>query len=84
MILDLLADNHAVGAVELCEAIGWDKPAFKAHVRRLKELGLTVSLPRGYELPPRLGTAPARPDRMTSHDRMAGATHRSTAATVCR
>ncbi|MCR9123227.1 MAG: winged helix-turn-helix transcriptional regulator [Phyllobacteriaceae bacterium] len=37
-------------AAELAAEIGIDKPSFKRHVRRLKELGLTESLTVGYRL----------------------------------
>ena len=40
-------------AIELAEAQGHDKPWFKAQVRKLKALGLTISLSPGYELSPR-------------------------------
>ncbi len=34
-------------------ALGWIRADFKQHVRRLKELGLTISLDVGYRLSPR-------------------------------
>jgi len=37
----------------LAEAMGWERQDFKLHVRRLKELGLTLSLDVGYRLSPR-------------------------------
>ncbi len=37
----------------LAEALGWERADFKLHVRRLKELGLTISLDVGYRLSPR-------------------------------
>jgi hypothetical protein len=37
----------------LARGLGRETRAFKADVRRLKELGLTVSLEVGYELSPR-------------------------------
>jgi hypothetical protein len=37
----------------LAEAMGWERQDFKLHVRRLKELGLTLSLDIGYQLSPR-------------------------------
>ena len=40
-------------APELAELAGWDTAPWKANVRRLKELGLTESLPVGYRLSPR-------------------------------
>jgi hypothetical protein len=42
-----------VHAQILADHFGIDKPAFKARVRRLKELGLTESLRPGYRLSPR-------------------------------
>lgn len=52
-ILQLIADNPGVRAPDLAAQMGHDKPWFKAQVRKLKELGLTVSLEVGYELSPR-------------------------------
>jgi hypothetical protein len=41
-------------AADLAPGLGWPELApFKLHVRKLKELGLTISLPVGYELSPR-------------------------------
>ena len=40
-------------APELAELAGWTTAPWKANVRRLKELGLTESLPVGYRLSPR-------------------------------
>jgi hypothetical protein len=37
----------------LAEAMGWERQDFKLHARRLKELGLTLSLDVGYRLSPR-------------------------------
>jgi hypothetical protein len=43
-----------VRAADLMGPLGWnDLHAFKMHVRRLKALGLTISLPVGYRLSPR-------------------------------
>jgi biotin operon repressor len=52
-ILAQIADKPAVSSVFLAEAIGWERAEFKAHVRRLKALGLTISLDVGYRLSPR-------------------------------
>ncbi|MDA0351945.1 MAG: hypothetical protein O3A10_07015 [Chloroflexi bacterium] len=38
---------------QLAAAIGVETPPFKANVRKLKALGLTISLETGYELSPR-------------------------------
>jgi hypothetical protein len=51
--LELIARNPEVRAVELAEMVGREKLPFKLDVRKLKELGLTESLPRGYRLSPR-------------------------------
>lgn len=51
--LRLLADRPHVRAQDLAESIGLDKPTFKANVRKLKALGLTISHSPGYELSPR-------------------------------
>lgn len=40
-------------APDLAEALGRDTPSFKADVRKLKSLGLTISHSPGYELSPR-------------------------------
>ncbi len=40
-------------APDLAEIAGWETAPWKANVRRLKELGLTESLPVGYRLSPR-------------------------------
>jgi hypothetical protein len=55
-IATLLAinDRPATRAADLAVALGWPELAeFKLHVRKLKELGLTLSLPVGYRLSPR-------------------------------
>ena len=49
----MIAENPAVRAADLAPRLDYDKPLFKRRVRRLKELGLTKSLPKGYELSPR-------------------------------
>jgi hypothetical protein len=52
-VLALIADRPATVSTVLAEAIGWERQDFKLHVRRLKELGLTLSLDVGYRLSPR-------------------------------
>ncbi len=52
-ILAQIAEKPAVSSEFLAEAIGWERPDFKVHVRRLKALGLTISLDVGYRLSPR-------------------------------
>jgi biotin operon repressor len=48
-----IADRPAVSSEVLAQTLGWDRPEFKIHVRRLKALGLTISLDVGYRLSPR-------------------------------
>lgn len=52
-VLALIADRPAVVSTVLAEAMGWERQDFKLHVRRLKALGLTLSLDVGYRLSPR-------------------------------
>jgi hypothetical protein len=52
-VLALIDDRPGVVSTVLAETIGWERPDFKLHVRRLKELGLTHSLDVGYRLSPR-------------------------------
>jgi len=51
--LELIAERPAELAANLAAAVGREKQPFKRDVRKLKELGLTESLPRGYRLSPR-------------------------------
>lgn len=51
--LRLLAGNPHVRAQDLADGLGLDKPVFKNDVRKLKELGLTISHSPGYEVSPR-------------------------------
>lgn len=51
--LTLIGERPAVRAIELAESLGMEKKPFKLRVRKLKELGLTESLERGYRLSPR-------------------------------
>jgi len=51
--LDQIEAHPATVSHQLAAAIGFDTPPFKANVRKLKKLGLTISLERGYELSPR-------------------------------
>ena len=48
-----IAERPATRAVELATALGRERTPFKTDVRKLKELGLTESLERGYRLSPR-------------------------------
>jgi hypothetical protein len=51
--LALIAEQPAVRAEGLAARLGREKPPFKLDVRKLKNLGLTESLPVGYRLSPR-------------------------------
>jgi hypothetical protein len=52
-VLDLIEERPATRAPELAAELGRETAPFKADVRKLKELGLTESLERGYRLSPR-------------------------------
>ena len=52
-VLGLIANNPAVLAEKLATRMGMEKHPFKARVRQLKALGLTISLDVGYRLSPR-------------------------------
>jgi len=52
-VLRLIADRPAVRAPDLAASLGRETLPFKRDVRKLKELGLTSSLPVGYEISPR-------------------------------
>ncbi|MGZ4655791.1 MAG: hypothetical protein ACXVGE_02365 [Blastococcus sp.] len=52
-LLRLIADQPGVRAPDLAAGLGRETLPFKRDVRRLKELGLTISLDVGYELSPR-------------------------------
>ncbi len=52
-VLGQIASQPGVVSTVLAEQIGWDRPDYKLHVRRLKEMGLTISLDVGYRLSPR-------------------------------
>ncbi|WP_020178783.1 hypothetical protein [Methylopila sp. M107] len=51
--LDLIANSPGRTAAELARALGRETAPFKSDVRKLKELGLTESLPVGYRVSPR-------------------------------
>jgi hypothetical protein len=51
--LQAIAERPGVRAPDLAASFGRETRPFKADVRRLKELGLTESLPIGYRLSPR-------------------------------
>jgi hypothetical protein len=52
-VLELIADQPATLAADLAAQRGQERLAFKRDVRKLKEIGLTESLQRGYRLSPR-------------------------------
>ena len=49
-VMALIRDHPATRAGDLAPRMGWETPAFKANVRKLKRLGLTQSLETGYRL----------------------------------
>ena len=51
--LELITEHPAVRAGDLAPMVGRETAPFKLDVRKLKNLGLTVSLERGYRLSPR-------------------------------
>lgn len=51
--LELIRDHPAVRAADLCRLAGQERDRFKPNVRKLKNLGLTISLEVGYRLSPR-------------------------------
>jgi hypothetical protein len=51
--LQVIHDHPAVRAADLCRLVGQERDRFKPNVRKLKTLGLTISLEVGYRLSPR-------------------------------
>jgi hypothetical protein len=51
--LALIAERPEVRAGDLADVVGRDRAPFKLDVRKLKNLGLTLSLPVGYRISPR-------------------------------
>ncbi len=49
-LLEAIAGQPGVRAGDLAPAFSWETPRFKQQVRKLKALGLTISLDTGYEL----------------------------------
>jgi biotin operon repressor len=49
-VLAQIAERPAVSSVYLAETLDWERADFKLHVRRLKALGLTISLDVGYRI----------------------------------
>ncbi len=62
-VLAQIADHPGIVSTVLADALGWERQDFKLRVRRLKALGLTISLEVGYRLSPR-GEAFVRHSRM--------------------
>jgi hypothetical protein len=52
-VLDVIDRRPAVRAADLAQEFGRETQPFKLDVRKLKNLGLTISLERGYRLSPR-------------------------------
>lgn len=51
--LEVIRDHPAVRAGDICKLVGQDRATFKPNVRKLKAIGLTISLEIGYRLSPR-------------------------------
>jgi hypothetical protein len=51
--LRVIRDHPALRAGDLCKLVGQERDRFKPNVRKLKALGLTISLEVGYQLSPR-------------------------------
>ena len=51
--LEAIRDHPGLRAGDLCKHVGQDRATFKPNVRKLKTLGLTISLEVGYRLSPR-------------------------------
>ncbi|MDB5538355.1 MAG: hypothetical protein JWQ89_82 [Devosia sp.] len=51
--LELIASHPGIVSTTLAEAAGFERADFKLNVRKLKSLGLTISLDVGYRLSPR-------------------------------
>ena len=69
-VLECIAERPATRAPDLAASFGRDTQPFKLDVRKLKNLGLTISLERGYRLSPRgaayLGSSAAAKRRTPS------------------
>lgn len=61
--LAAIASRPEVSARELARTLGIEAAAFKRRVRKLKDLGLTISCPIGYRLSPRGKRVYARLER---------------------
>lgn len=67
-VLTAIAARPAVSSAILAPDLRWERADFKLHVRRLKALGLTISLDVGYRISPRgaaylTAAGPGRPAR---------------------
>jgi hypothetical protein len=51
--LGLIREHPATRAADLAVQLGMERAPFKENVRKLKRLGLTISLEKGYRLSPR-------------------------------
>lgn len=51
--LEAIRDHPGLRAGDLCHLVGQERRRFKPNVRKLKTLGLTISLEVGYRLSPR-------------------------------
>jgi hypothetical protein len=65
-VLEAIRERPGVRAPDLAASFGRETRPFKADVRKLKELGLTESLPVGYRLSPR-GEAVLQAERRKPH-----------------
>ena len=63
-VLEAIEEQPATRAGDLADSFGREKAEFKVDVRKLKNLGLTISLGTGYRLSPR-GEAYLRASRST-------------------
>jgi hypothetical protein len=52
-VLTTIASQPGVSSAIIAPELHWERADFKLHVRRLKELGLTISLGVGYRISPR-------------------------------
>ncbi|HNP97373.1 MAG TPA: hypothetical protein PKJ63_17145, partial [Cyclobacteriaceae bacterium] len=52
-VLTAIANNKGLRAEDLARKLGYEKMWLKTNIRKLKNLGLTISLEVGYEISPR-------------------------------
>ncbi|MEM9338286.1 MAG: hypothetical protein AAGA66_06120 [Bacteroidota bacterium] len=52
-VLELLDREPGKYAIDYSTMLGYEKEWFKLNIRKLKNLGLTISLTNGYEISPR-------------------------------